>query len=102
MTYWRSACIHHCRLWTTARHIDPGGLKSQRYQPSIEVFVVDNASSDGSVQMLKERFPWVRLIENTENLGFARANNQAIDMANGRYILLLNSDTWCIPARLQR
>ena len=62
-------------------------------QPSIEVFVVDNASSDGSVSMIKERFPWVRLIENTENLGFAHANNQAIDLANGRFILLLNSDT---------
>jgi GT2 family glycosyltransferase len=65
--------------------------------PSIEVFVVDNASSDGSVQMVKECFPWVRLIENTENLGFARANNQAIDLAGGRYILLLNSDTVAHP-----
>jgi GT2 family glycosyltransferase len=63
------------------------------HQAPIEIFVVDNASSDGSVQMLKERFPWVRLIENTENLGFARANNQAIAQTNGRYILLLNSDT---------
>jgi hypothetical protein len=62
-------------------------------QPSIEVFVVDNASSDGSVQMVKERFPWVRVIENAENLGFAQANNQAIGLAQGRYILLLNSDT---------
>ena len=69
------------------------------HQASIEVFVVDNASSDGSVSMIKERFPWVRLIENAENLGFAHANNQAIAQANGRYILLLNSDTKCTPAR---
>ena len=62
-------------------------------QPLIEVFVVDNASSDGSVQMVRERCPWVRLIENTENLGFARANNQAIGLAHGKYVLLLNSDT---------
>jgi len=67
-------------------------------QPSIEVFVVDNASEDGSVQMVKERFPWVRLIENAENLGFASANNQAIGLVNGRYILLLNSDTVVHPS----
>lgn len=58
-----------------------------------EVFVVDNASSDGSVQMLQERFPQVKLIANTENTGFAKANNQAIDIANGDYICLINPDT---------
>ena len=57
-----------------------------------QVFVVDNASSDGSAAMVRERFPQVRLIENTKNVGFARANNQAIREAGGQYILLLNSD----------
>jgi GT2 family glycosyltransferase len=57
-----------------------------------EVLVVDNASQDGTAQLLRERFPWARLIENRENTGFARANNQAIRESSGRYILLLNPD----------
>ena len=60
---------------------------------SYEVFVVDNASTDGSVAMVETEFPQVELIRNKENVGFARANNQAIRRSNGRYILLLNSDT---------
>ena len=67
---------------------------------SVETFVVDNASSDGSPQMVRERFPWVRLIENEENLGFAAANNQALRQARGRYALLLNSDTEVQPGAL--
>ncbi|MBV7340255.1 glycosyltransferase family 2 protein [Chloroflexi bacterium TSY] len=59
----------------------------------IETIVVDNASSDDSVQMLQEQFSWVKLIENDNNLGFARANNQAIAISQGEYVLLLNSDT---------
>ncbi|MCB0790543.1 MAG: glycosyltransferase [Flavobacteriales bacterium] len=58
-----------------------------------EVFVVDNQSSDGSVAMVQERFPEVRLIMNKENVGFSRANNQAIRQTQGRYVLLLNPDT---------
>lgn len=58
-----------------------------------EVFVVDNASSDGSVALVKERFPAVHLIANTKNVGFSVANNQAIAQATGKYILLLNPDT---------
>jgi O-antigen biosynthesis protein len=58
-----------------------------------EVFVVDNNSVDGSVKMLKEKFPEVTVIENKENLGFSRANNQAIQLSKGQYVLLLNPDT---------
>lgn len=60
---------------------------------AVEVFVVDNDSADGSVEMIQEKFPWVKLIANKENLGFSKANNQAIKMAQGRYVLLLNPDT---------
>jgi len=58
-----------------------------------EIFVVDNASSDGSVEMVEQEFPAVHLIKNQENLGFSKANNQALVKASGRCLLLLNSDT---------
>ena len=58
-----------------------------------EVIYVDNASEDGSVEMVKEKFPEVTIIENDENMGFIKANNQGIEIATGRYVLLLNSDT---------
>lgn len=59
----------------------------------VEVFVVDNASVDGSIEMVKKKFPQVKLIKNKKNVGFSKANNQAIKQAQGKYILLLNPDT---------
>ena len=66
-----------------------------RHPPAgtFEVWVVDNASTDGSVPMVKANFPAVRLIENRENIGFAPANNRAIRAGDGEYVLLLNPDT---------
>jgi GT2 family glycosyltransferase len=58
-----------------------------------EIFVVDNASSDASCAMIEMEFPNVQLIRNRENLGFSKANNQAIMKSRGDYVLLLNSDT---------
>ena len=58
-----------------------------------EVICVDNASTDGSASMVLEEYPQVRLVANGENAGFVRANNQAIGISRGRYVLLLNSDT---------
>jgi GT2 family glycosyltransferase len=60
---------------------------------SYEIIVIDNASTDGSAAMLRESFPAVRRIENSENRGFSAANNQALRVMTGRYALLLNSDT---------
>ena len=60
---------------------------------SLEIFVVDNASSDGSQASIREQFPGVILIENRENRGYAAANNQALEKARGCYLLVLNSDT---------
>ncbi len=62
-----------------------------------ETIVVDNSSVDGSPEMIRTEFPHVRLIENEENLGFARANNIAIRESTGKYILLLNNDTILMP-----
>ena len=58
-----------------------------------EIIVIDNASTDGSVEMIRAEFPHATLIANTENHGFAAANNQGIAAAKGRYVLLLNPDT---------
>lgn len=58
-----------------------------------EVFVVDNASADDTVEAVGSRYPWVHLIANSENLGFASANNIAIRQSSGEYVLLLNPDT---------
>ncbi len=60
---------------------------------SHEVIVVDNASDDGSVEVLKEKYPHVKLIENKENVGFGKANNQGMKLARGKYFVLINPDT---------
>jgi GT2 family glycosyltransferase len=63
---------------------------------SFEVVVIDNASSDGSASMLRERFPQVQVIENAENVGFARACNDGVARSRGQHILLINSDTYVV------
>lgn len=67
-----------------------------------EVVVVDNASTDGSPQLVRERFPGVRLLEPGENLGFGPANNVGMRASTGCWILLLNSDAWPIDDGIER
>ncbi|MDO8671583.1 MAG: glycosyltransferase family 2 protein, partial [Dehalococcoidia bacterium] len=65
-----------------------------------EVIAVDNASVDGTPSLMRSEFPWVRLVANEENAGFARANNQGIGLAFGQYVFLLNPDTEIIPGAI--
>ena len=67
-------------------------IYSQGFKP-LEVIFVDNGSTDSSVEFVSRNFPSALIIENTENAGFARANNQGIKMATGKYVLTLNNDT---------
>lgn len=76
-------------------------IESNRGALETEIIVVDNASNDGSVEMVKQRHKDIKILINKENFGFAKANNQGIKMAKGEYILLLNSDTEVKPGSLE-
>lgn len=89
--------ISYCTCALTLRTI--GSVLSQE-GPSLEVIVVDNASTDGSAAAIARDFPMVRLITLDTNLGFARANNLAALQANGSFLLLLNPDTVALPNAL--
>ncbi len=77
-------------------------IYAETTETSFEIWVVDNNSRDDSVAMVKRDFPAVHLIENAQNVGFARANNQAIAQCAGDYILLLNPDTVLLSAALDK
>jgi len=75
-------------------------LKSQTYRP-LEIIVVDNASTDGSVDLIQERYPDIKLIVNGENLGFGGGNNVGIQASRGRYMMMLNNDTRLDPGCIE-
>lgn len=68
-------------------------IKTARGNYQLEIFVVDNGSADGTVEMIREKYPEVKLLASQENLGFAKANNLALSQAKGEFVLLLNPDT---------
>ena len=74
-------------------HACLSSIAANRGGLGLEVVVVDGASADGSPEMVRQQFPWVKLIACDENVGFPRGNNIGLGVANGRYLLLLNPDT---------
>lgn len=83
-------CIHSV---VTGAELSPDGGAYQIGEWSVEILVIDNASTDGSPEMVRDEFPRVHLIANDENRGFTAANNQGLARSRGRYLLLLNPDT---------
>jgi N-acetylglucosaminyl-diphospho-decaprenol L-rhamnosyltransferase len=85
-------------------HLIADCLKSAQNSSGIknEIFVVDNASSDNSVELIAARFPAVKLIANKDNKGFGAANNQGLLICNGRYVIFLNPDTTIAQDTLQK
>ena len=75
-------------------------INKEKGDLDVEIFVIDNNSSDGSAKMIKNNFPNINLIANQENIGFARANNQGIRESKGVFVLLLNPDTIMLPGTL--
>lgn len=76
-------------------------LTNQTYK-HCEIIIVDNASSDGSVEFIKNNYPQCKVIQLKENVGFAKGNNIGIDEAGGKFILLMNNDTWVEEDFLQK
>ncbi len=70
--------------------------------PELQIIVIDNASRDDSVQMLRTHFPQITLITNNQNVGFGRANNQALPLLKGEYVLLLNTDAFVAPDTIEK
>ena len=77
-------------------------IEAEAHAPGPEIIVVDNASTDGTPDMIARDFPTVRLVRNRDNLGFAKANNIGIALAGGKYVLLVNSDVRVLPGCLNK
>jgi N-acetylglucosaminyl-diphospho-decaprenol L-rhamnosyltransferase len=90
--------------YNTAQLLEPsiGALRAAMPAPQLQIIVIDNASRDDSVRVLQESFADCTLIANPTNVGFGRANNQALPLAQGRYVLLVNTDAFVGPETLSK
>ena len=90
--------------WNTSKLLQAclNSIYARTANCQFEVIVIDNASSDDSAAMVKKEFPQVILIENSENRGFAAANNQGMAIARGRYVLLPNPDTIVLDKAIEK
>lgn len=88
--------------WNGARVLENclESIDRNRAGLKLEIILVDNNSSDESLLLVKEKYPWVRLLKNCSNLGFARATNKGLRLATSPYLLLLNNDTEVMPGAL--
>lgn len=88
--------------WNAQRYLDLclASLADAPPRRTMEVLVVDNASADGTVAIVESKYPWVKLIKSSENLGFSKGNNVAIRQCRGRYIALVNPDVIVFPGCL--
>ena len=86
--------VNYNGMWCLQKCLE--SIESQTYS-NIEVTIVDNASTDGSVQLIRKNFPELKLVANERNWGYARAANQAMDESAGEYLFFLNMDTWLEP-----
>jgi N-acetylglucosaminyl-diphospho-decaprenol L-rhamnosyltransferase len=89
------ACAVVLVCWNNRAYLEPclRSLYGAAMQNTFEAVVVDNGSTDGSQQMLREQFPTVRIVQNERNVGLGRASNQGIEATEAPYVLLLNNDT---------
>lgn len=77
------------------------GVEEAGFRFPFEYILVDNASGDGTIEMVRERFPWVRIVESPANIGYGAGNNLALAEARGEYILLFNPDVTVFPGEVE-
>jgi GT2 family glycosyltransferase len=90
--------------WNAKKYVDEclDSLRTLSEQPGVEIFVVDNCSTDGTPELVRESYPRVILVESPSNVGFARANNIGVALSTGKYVALINSDVRVLPGCIDK